>query len=725
MYRFRVPSTGVPGIAAVLLLVGVGTANAQPQSTSTSQNPNDDDTLRLRLPTVVVTAEKEPEDAQKTPVSLTAVSKATLFDAAARSISDAAVYAPNVFIHEFTARKLSNPRVRGVGSSPSNPGVTTYFDGVPQFHASSSSIELADVEQIEFIRGPQSALYGRNAIGGLISVTSARPALDRWHGTAVAPFGSFGNVEARASASGPIRPGRLALGMSLGYSAREGFTKNDLTGNDLDSRSALFAKTQLLWAPDAQWEARVIFTGERARDGDYALTDLAAARANPFHVARNFEGYTHRDLVAPTFVLRRSGGTIDMTATTGIVSWTSADETDLDYSPLPLITRFNDERDVQFTQEIRFASAKNAPIAVADDVTFAWQAGGTVFTQNYEQDAVNSYAPFLVSPLLGFPVREQSPQAALDDAGVAVYGRGTLTFNARLEATVGLRADIENKKAVLETFFTPSFVPGSAVRTEESYSDLSPQVIVAYHLVPDKQMVYATASRGFKAGGFNPIALPGSEAYGEEHSWSYEGGLKTLAFAGRLAVNASAFYLQWTDLQVNVPHPFAPSRFFIANAAGATSQGVELDLATRLFAGCDFFAGFGYTNARFDPDSQSSGVPVGGKRISNTPQYTADFGGQYSVAVSPRTSIYARAEVAMRGDYYYDDANTEGQDAYALTTLRGGVRGGRLFVEGWLRNAFDTRYVPVAFAYPGLAPSGFIGESGAPRTFGLRAGVTF
>lgn len=89
-------------------------------------------------------------------------------------VSDAADYAPNTFFHEFTARKLSNPRFRGVGSSPNNPGVTTYIDGVPQLNANSSSIELMDVDQIEFVRGPQSALFGRNVLGGLVNVTSAR-----------------------------------------------------------------------------------------------------------------------------------------------------------------------------------------------------------------------------------------------------------------------------------------------------------------------------------------------------------------------------------------------------------------------------------------------------------------------------------------------------------------------------------------------------------------------
>jgi iron complex outermembrane receptor protein len=88
-------------------------------------------------------------------------------------------------------------------------------------------------------------------------------------------------------------------------------------------------------------------------------------------------------------------------------------------------------------------------------------------------------------------------------------------------------------------------------------------------------------------------------------------------------------------------------------------------------------------------------------------------------------SAFARAEVVVRGEYFYDDANTQSQDAYTISNFRGGVRGRYLFGEMWIRNAFNTNYIPVAFSYPGLAPSGFIGEMGAPRTFGARVGVTF
>jgi iron complex outermembrane receptor protein len=88
------------------------------------------------------------------------------------------------------------------------------------------------------------------------------------------------------------------------------------------------------------------------------------------------------------------------------------------------------------------------------------------------------------------------------------------------------------------------------------------------------------------------------------------------------------------------------------------------------------------------------------------------------------TTIYGRGEVAVHGAFQYDEANTMGQDAYTLTNFRAGVRLGILTVEGWVRNAFDTEYIPIGFVYQ-FAPSGFIGEMGRPRTFGINAGVSF
>ena len=707
-----------------------------------------------KLPLVVVSGKNEPDNAQNLPASDTVVARTMLDEAGVRSVNDAAGYAPNTFLNEFTARKLSNPFFRGLGGSPGNPAVTTYLDGVPQLNSNSSSLELVDVDEVEFVRGPQAALFGRNTVGGLISLTSTRPSTQEWTGGLTGTYGNYNLHDVRLSASGPLVPGQVGLGLGLGYSARDGYTRNDVTGHWLDSRDAYFSKAQLLFTPWQDWEARLIVNAERARDGDYALGDLSAIRANPHHVSRDFEGYTHRDVFAPTLLVNHTGSAVDFDMTTGLVWWKTRDLTDLDYTVIPAVTRDDAEKDFQFTEELRLSSAKDSPLSLGDSLKLKWQTGASVFTQGYQQTAQNYYSPGILYPANALyppgtfgpgtpgsppsPAETQtSPFAKLDDVGVGAYAQGVLTAWERLDLIAGLRGDYEDKKANLGTFYSPANpVLGAPVllNATRDFSEVSPKFGLAYRLSPEETL-YATVARGYKAGGFNPVAPAGSATYGTESSWNYEVGAKARWMDGRLSVKVAAFYLDWSRLQLNLPTG-AQGGYYVSNAGAAASKGLELELTARVCSGMELFGGVGYSDARFlngataihtDALGNNSTIQVGGNHLINTPDFTANLGSQYSVALCHAATFYARAEVIAYGNYAYNPANTAGQSAYSLANFRAGVRGKHWFAEGWVRNAFDSHYVPVAFEFPNgaLGGSGFVGESGAPVTFGATAGVRF
>jgi iron complex outermembrane receptor protein len=217
-------------------------------------------TPRVTLPPVVVTAQKEPTDIRDLPGSVTAVAIDSLTESSVRIVSDAALFSPNTFFTEFTARKASNPRFRGIGASPANPAITTYIDGVPQLNANSSSIELMDVDQIEFVRGPQSPLFGRNALGGIINVSSRRPSLAKWSGSVVAPFANQSSREVRGSVTGPLgrhqhrgrHPGARRLHRERGDGKRRGFA----VGHVRQGPAAVGAVAELGGAGDLQRRAR-------------------------------------------------------------------------------------------------------------------------------------------------------------------------------------------------------------------------------------------------------------------------------------------------------------------------------------------------------------------------------------------------------------------------------------------------------------------------------------
>src|SRR5262249_41978150 len=159
-----------------------------------------------------------------------------------------------------------------------------------------------DTEQIEFVRGPQSALFGRNTLGGLVNITTRRPSLSKWTAELSVPVGNYRSTGLQGSASGPLGQ-RVGFGVGVGYTTRDRFTTSQVAGHDLDPRSAVFSKTQIRWTPATAWDVRGIVTTERARDGDYGLQDLATLRATPLQSSRDFEGYTRRDLAAETLLV--------------------------------------------------------------------------------------------------------------------------------------------------------------------------------------------------------------------------------------------------------------------------------------------------------------------------------------------------------------------------------------------------------------------------------------
>lgn len=703
------------GIAAGLITVA---AVLMPGASALAQDKGGE----VRLEEMVVVAAKDPAPAQEVPASVSALGSEALEDAGVRLIGDAAEYAPNLNLVEFTERSLSQPYFRGIGSGPNNPAVTTYMDGVPQLHGYSSNIELLDIRQIEFVRGSQGMLYGRNTVGGVIHVLSRSPNLNTWEGDVEGGYGSYNLWEGRVRVSGPMVHDKLGLSLAGGYASRDGFNDNDITGQDTDSREAVFGKVQLQWLPTDDWSLRFILSMERDRDGDYGLADLDAIREKSHHVQRDLDGYSDRDIFAPTLELEYRGHRVDFISTSGLVRWETNSMTDLDYSPLPLMVRESKLRDLQLTQELRWASAADSPVALADDLELAWQAGTLFFMQQYRETSVNDIA----QPI---PMRQTSPSARLEDTGLGVYAQAKLTAWDVWDLALGLRGDYENKEADLQTFYTPAIAPPTALETDRDFTQGSPQLSLTRRIANGK-MVYGTVSRGYRAGGFNPVSPAGSEAYDEETSLNYEIGLKTTWMEEQLTINLAAFHISWDHLQLNLP---TGQTYYIANAGDAESKGFEMELMARPFHEWDIFGSVGYDRARFcdgttsiftDAFGTKAEVDVGGNDLIFTPEFTASAGAQYSLEIRPDVQISVRAEIVGYGSYFYNAANTESQDAYWLTNLRAGVHTTHWFAEAWVKNAFDTEYVPVAFEYPN-GQSGFLGESGAPFTVGLRTGYTF
>ncbi len=713
-------------LLTVIALMSTCSAFAQQGNEKKDEKPVD-------LNEVLISAPKLSQDLLKAPFSATVTTGKTIQDAGMQTVKDSAFYSPNTYFTEFSARKLSTPRIRGIGGSPYNPGVTTYIDGVPHFNSYSSSITLLDVEQVDILRGPMGPLFGRNTAGGLINITSRRPTLKGWEGELQSTIGNYNLQDYRARVSGAIIEDVLGFSAAVGYNQRDGYTKNSVNGQPIDNRGSWFGKTQFLWTPDKRVEMRLIIAGESARDGDYGLNDLGALRSQSRTSARDTVGFTKRDVLMPTFQFTYHADAFDFTSTTGLVWWRTQDKTDLDYSNAqafpgagPLLVRNNNERQTTWTQEFRFSNRKNIPVTLTDSAFFTWQAGAFFFDQTYQQATAQTINVGALFPT--------NTSAGLHDQGLGIYGQTTLTLWDKLDVTSGLRWDYEHRKADLTASGGfPAPVAANSTRTARSFNQVTPQAALSYRFTPGL-MAYFAFSGGYKAGGFNTSSLnPSRTLYNEERSWNYEVGFKGRALKEKLGFQFSLFYTDWRNLQLNTPSATSVATFDIINAGNAASKGIEMSLNYDATSNWSLFGSAGLQTARFLSGSQDNNsalgggtvVPIGGNKVPYTPNYTAAIGSMYTFDLGNGYSLYARGDVQFMGGFTYDSINAAGQDAYALANFRLGLRKQGWYTELFVNNAFNTKYYPTAIPFPGLAASGYIGESGNPMTCGVRAGVKF
>ena len=392
------------------------------------------------------------------------------------------------------------------------------------------------------MRGPQSALFGRNTLGGLVNITSARPSLDDWTGSFSVPFGNYGAWAMRGGASGPGRSGdKLGVGVSFAQVERDGFTVNDVTGNDVDSRSAFSAKAQMLWTPGSDWEsAGDLQRRARARRRLRAQRRRRAAQPIRFTRRATSRGSPTATSSATTISARRAGRAgRRFESRPGFVNWKTQDVTDLDYTPLPLAHARQHGKGPPVHAGGAFRVGDGDAGRALGRARLRWQGGVFLFTQNYDQDAVNSYAPFVLSRPVPVDQHIAASRRSTTSASVC-YGQGTFTFSERLDVAAGARVDYENKSATLDTFFDAGVRAATSVDAEDSFSNVSPQVSVAYRGPAGQDGLRDGRPRLQGRRVQSRLAAGQRGATARSTAWNFEGGVKTMWAGGRVSANAAS-----------------------------------------------------------------------------------------------------------------------------------------------------------------------------------------
>ena len=673
---------------------------------------------------VVVTAQKQgAQEVQDVPRSVTAIGKQQIRDAGLTSIEEAARYVPNMLVTGFSARRLSFPYVRGVGSGQGDPAVATFVDDVPQLSVSSTNLSFIGLDRIEVLRGPSSVLWGRNTIGGAINLVTQTPSWDPG-GELGVTIGNYGQQRYRVRATGPITEDTLAVSVDASYDERDGYTDNTVTGNDIDFRGSSFARGQLLWTPTANDTVRFSVYGEDTRDGGFVLSDINGLRTNPWQVSQDFEGRTQRNILAGSIVWNHSADDFEFASITSGQSWDIDESSDFDFSVADAVRRTTQEEEDYGYQEFRLSSATDAALDAGHEDGMKWLIGTSGFYSSSEREAANEFRPGGV-PFF-FPITNVGTSRAsgsFTSWSASVFGQTTFVFKNGFEATAALRYDYESREAdITNTFTPPGFAPiGGTTSGDRSFERVLPRGSLAYRYSDDFKS-YFSAARGFKAGGFNLTAPSGFESFGTETSWTYELGAKSQWLDDKLVANAAVFFIDWDDMQLSQFDPTAGG--FVSNAGESTSHGVELELAGNVSEDLSLFGTAGYLETEFGNATDQNGS-VRGNNLPFAPKTTFGAGGQYSRRLQGGHDVFARIEWFHVGEFAYD-ASGAATERYNLTNLRLGWARNQVRVEGFVNNLLEEEYIGIAFdANPSPVASSYVGQNGAPRTFGLSMSVTF
>lgn len=574
------------GAAAIMAWPGMAFADTAPSSKPAP--------TEVGLEDIVVTATRSETVLQQTPIAITAFSSQALSDKSIRTLQDVATYTPNL---SLSARAGSGGaggsiaiRGMGVDAVDSSAAVGTYIDDVYFASGRGNILGLLDVSRIEVLRGPQGTLFGRNTIAGAIQYVTQDPTQELG-GYVSGAIGNLKRTDIEGALNYPVSD-TVAFRIAAKYNKRDGYVKDDFTGQNRGSDKSIGARMKMRWTPTDS--LTVDLKGEYMygrTNGHAVLVDsvnpnaqfpaLAQAfgetgQLNDSYISSNFHpgDYESAGFNADDFFKIRAytaQGIIkyylnDHLTLKSITAWSwykTRLAWDGDLTPLSIlaVTPAGANTDV-FTQELQLQGN-------AIDNRLNFTLGAYYYDSDYTQN------PGLGVQIGLAPVRRPYGNPVLKQEALAGYAQASFKITDMLTATAGLRYSHERNTAYLLGVTSP----GSA-----TFKDWSPHFGLDLQLTPDI-LFYAKASKGFRAGGFTPaLAListqypSGNRPFNPETAWTYEVGARMEFFDKRVRINPTVFLTDWKNIQFNAIDVVGNTPVPVTkNAGDARIKGFELE----------------------------------------------------------------------------------------------------------------------------------------------------
>ncbi|MDB5367566.1 MAG: hypothetical protein JWM77_3493 [Rhodospirillales bacterium] len=675
------------------------------------------------LEEITVTAEKRGENLQAVPISITAFSGAGLQARGILTTVDLAQFTPG--LQFSTNAAYAQPYIRGIGSNQlnvaSDPSVAVNIDGVYVTRPASQIANFLDVERVEVLKGPQGTLYGRNATGGAINIISNSPTRE-WTGKASVEIGNYDALNGSFVLSGPIVADKVLARVAVGRETRDGFYPNLVDDRRIDSLGVTQARGIVDVLATDTFSLRFAGSWRREKDtrGLAAFTFYPGPANLPPYNRPILSGNGKVDADGP---LRgeNEADSVSMTAKWQIGDLTATSITahrhssfayalDLDQTGYHYADNLNQtETSRTTTQEVRLEQS--------DANRFYWTIGA--FYLGEKASANNLYKYWYANLTI-------VPQGRAATDAYAAFGQAYFKLTDQIRLTAGARYSAEERTVDVRSTVNTA---ATTFKDKANFYAFTPKFAIDYTFAPNV-MAYASATKGFKSGGYNATSTT-NPAFRPEQVWAYEAGIKSDLMNRRLRLNAAMFYYDYTDLQVIESVPGFPSR--ITNAAAATIKGAEFSAEAAVTSQLILNANLALLDAKYDQyktiDSERPSLGVldlKGLTLPRSPKMTFNLGAAYSWD-APWGQFTARGDYFHTSKIYFVSFDTpkETQAGYGLVnaSLTFTPNVGSWTATAWARNLTDQKYSQVLLSNSGFF--GTIGFPGAPQTYGLRFDYRF
>jgi iron complex outermembrane receptor protein len=660
----------------------------------------------VNLREVEVNASRTQTRVKNFPASVTVLSAGTIDKNEITTLNNISALVPNFFMPDYGTKLTSPVYIRGIGSRINSPSVGMYVDNIPYFEKSAFDFDFFDVQRIEVLRGPQGTLYGRNSMGGLISITSRSP-FDVQETRAQVSAGTYGMYKINVGHYAKISE-NIGYSISANYLSQDGFHTNITREEQADSLRSLGIRFKLNFRFGDGWKLDFTSSTEQSRQSGYPYAPYDKTNGVLGAVQYNQASGYDRFLFSNAVNLNYDARNWTMNNTLSYQFLDDNQQLDQDFGKDSIFFASQLQRQHNIANELIFRSKGMS--------TYNWLLGAFAFGQTGKNTVlVDMY------PMKMWQRRDFLPETQ----GFALFHQSSYQLFPALTLTGGLRFDYEQTKMGYEYLATMNEVTIADTDTVYPYlrdQVLLPKLALSYELSSNVH-AFASYSTGYKPGGFNStFELPEHLMFKKELSHNYEVGVKT-NFLDHLFADVSLFY---TDLKNQQIYRMAPSGrgSYLDNSGFSNNKGVEFTLQNSAFHGFEGAISYGYTHSKILEYIKSDTENYNNQFTPYIPRHTLSVQATQTFIVDAFKHIdKLRLNLVYNqtGELYWNLTNDLKEESYGLLNAKVSLNRGALQLDLWGRNILNTQYQAFMFE----VGSAVYAQAGRPMQLGANVSYSW